>query len=123
MSEKMHEVKNETDDELSDIVELTDDAGKVLKFYHIGTLDYKNEWYAFFQPAEEMEGADPDEVVIFLISGDEGNEVLLPVKDEKLLDEVYKEYVKEMEDSDENCEDCEDCGSCKGCEDCDSKNN
>ena len=41
MSEKV--MKEVAQEELSDIVELVDDTGRTLKFYHIGTIDYKNE--------------------------------------------------------------------------------
>lgn len=99
--------------ELSDIVELVDDGGRVLKFYHIGTMDYKDECFAFFQPAEAMEGAEEDEVIIFMISEDEeGKEVLLPVEDEAKLDAVYEEFCKAMEEEDE-CSD-EECSCCHG---------
>ena len=72
MSDKvLREVEQE---ELSDVVELVDDTGRTLKFYHIGTMEYKNEGFVFFQPAEEIEGTDEDDVIIFRIGGDEGNE-------------------------------------------------
>ena len=70
MSEKV--MKEVAQEELSDIVELVDDTGRTLKFYHIGTIDYKNECYVFFQPAEAIEGTDEDDVIIFRIGGDEG---------------------------------------------------
>lgn len=119
MSE-LHEKQNMNEEELSDIVELVDDTGRVLKFYHIATMDYKNEGYAFFQPAEEIEGAEEDEVIIFrLAEDDKGDEVLLPVEDEALLDEVYEEFVKMMEEDDDCDGDCDCCHheDCEGKED------
>lgn len=113
MSKNYHEAKPET--ELDDVVELTDDQGNVLNFYHIGTIEYKDEWYVFFQPAEKMNGVDPDEVVIFRISGDEGNEVLLPVEDEDLLEEVYNEFMRELDEDDGEEEDPSACEACDGC--------
>ena len=111
MSEKYHE--NITSDELQDVVELVGENGEVLKFYHIGTIEYKDEWYAFFQPSEPLEGVDPDEIVIFRISGDENGEVLSPIEDEQLLDEVYEEFMRELAEDDEDCSG--DCSSCAGC--------
>ena len=35
------------------VVDLVDDEGKVHKCYHIGTIEYKGGWYAFFQTADE----------------------------------------------------------------------
>ena len=98
MSEKeLREVEQEG---LSDVVELIDDTGRTLKFYHIGTMDHKGECYVFFQPAEQIEDTDEDSVVIFRIGGTEGDEVLLPVEDEALLDEVYEEFCRVMDEED-----------------------
>ncbi len=96
MSDKV--MREAPSEELSDVVELIDDTGRTLKFYHIGTMDYKEECYVFFQPAEEIPGTDEDDVIIFRIGGDEGNEVLLPVEDEALLDEVYEEFCRMMDE-------------------------
>lgn len=80
----------------AEIVELTDDNGKVMKFYHIGTLEYEGKPYAFFEAAEEIEGVDPDEVVIFEVSEKDGG--LLPVEDDDLLDKVFNAFVEELDD-------------------------
>ena len=115
---KMYESENPVEGEELSVVELVDDGGRKMKFYHIGTMDYKEECFAFFQPAEEIEGVNEDEVVIFLISEDEnGKEVLLPIEDEKKLDAVYEEFCKAMEEEDECCcgGDCE----CEDGEECD----
>lgn len=87
-------------DEEVNVVELVDDAGKVHKCYHIGTIEYKEGWYAFFQPADEEEGEE-DEVTILQIVGEEGAEELVPVEDDKLLDEVFEEFCRVMEEDDD----------------------
>ena len=127
MSDKV--LKENVQEELTDVVELVDDTGRTLKFYHIGTIDYKNECYVFFQPAEEIEGTEEDDVIIFRIAGDEGNEVLLPIEDEALLDEVYEEFcrVMEVEDAADEAASLEPeefyCdGNCSACEEeCDDR--
>ena len=48
MGEKYRET--EAGEENDGVVALTDDSGEVIRFYHIGTIEYKNEWYAFFKP-------------------------------------------------------------------------
>lgn len=115
-------------DELSDVVELVDDTGRTLKFYHIGTMDHKEETYVFFQPAEEIEGTEEDDVIIFRVGGEENNEVLLPVEDEALLEEVFEEFCRVMEEEDDAADalDLEDgyCdGNCEACaeEDCEDR--
>ncbi len=107
MAENYTEITPENEEEL-DVVELKDDEGKIFKFYHIGTIEHKERWFAFFQPAEKIDGVNPDEVVIFEIVGDEGDESLAPIEDQKLLDEVYEAFIAEMDDCD--CDDDCDCG-------------
>ena len=100
--EKLHEADCDCgcEEEEANLVELIDEEGKVHKCYHIGTIEYKDGWYAFFQSAEEGE-EDTDEVTILQIVGDEGNEEVVPVEDEKLLDEVFDEFCRVMEEDDD----------------------
>ena len=116
MSDKYHE--NIKEGELTDIVELVGDSGDVLNFYHIGTIEYNDEWFAFFQPSDNLNGVDPDEFVVFKLDGNEKEEVLLRVDDEQLLEEVYAEFMRELEEGEESF--CE--GNCEGCHGCDGKN-
>ena len=88
-----------------DIVELTDENGKVMKFYHIGTIEFKNAYYAAFQAAEEIEGVDEDELIIFEVAdGEEEESELLPIEDQDLLDEVYEEFCRVLDEEDEEPE-------------------
>ena len=86
-----------TEDE--DLIDLVDDNGRHLKFFHVGSTEYLKKWYAFFMPAEEIEGLAEEEVVIFEVSKDDkGDEILLPVEDSALLENVYEQFCREMED-------------------------
>ena len=124
MAEEFEKNENlEVEFEEDDIVELVDDEGNTIKFYHVATIDYEGNWYVFFSPTEEMEDVDPDEVVIFRLDSDEeGNDVFSPIEDEELLQKVYDEYVKVMseeyaddEDDDEEGGCASGCGGCCGC--------
>ncbi len=85
-----------------EIVELTTDDGRVLKFYLVGTIEYKGKIYSAFEPAEQMEGIEDDDLVIFELSGDdEETAELLPIEDEALLDEVFEEFCKALEEEEE----------------------
>ena len=82
-----------------DIVELTTDDGKKLKFYFVGTIEYKGKNYSAFEPAEEIDGIEDDDLVIFELAGDDEETAdLLPVEDEKLLDEVFEEFCRVLEE-------------------------
>ncbi len=101
---KLHEADCDCEEcsEEVNVVELIDDEGKVHKCYHIGTIEYKKRWFAFFQPAdEENEDEEVTDVTILEIVGEEGSEELLPVEDQKLLDEVFDEFCRVMEEDED----------------------
>ena len=91
---------------LDEPVELFDEEGNKSEFYHIGTMEFEGKNYAFFQPAETVEGADPDDVVIFEI--DEKNQVLLPIEDENYLEKIFDkfqiEYNEQFADEEEDAD-------------------
>ena len=100
--EKMDE---EFDGEEDDIIVLVDEEGKETQFEHIATLDYDNEWYILLQPVVLDEDMDEDEVIVFKIGTDsEGNDLFVPVDDEKVLDGVYQVYMEEMEGCGDDCD-------------------
>lgn len=124
MSGKYHETENFEDG----VVALTNDCGEVVNFFHVGTIEYAGEWYAFFKPAVDLGVYDTDELLIFKIEGDEKNEELIPVKDEPLLSEVYDAFMRELSEEDDDeplpntgccgggcCESKGDCNNCRGC--------
>ncbi len=80
-------------------VELITDDGKKLKFYFVGTIEYKGKNYSAFEPAEQIDGMEDDDLIIFELSGDDEETAdLLPVEDEKLLDEVFEEFCRVLEE-------------------------
>ena len=90
-----------------EIVELTTDDGKKLKFFFVGTIEYNGKNYSAFEPAEEIEGISEDDLVIFELSGDdEETAELLPIEDEALLDAVFEEFCRVLEE-DELAEEAE----------------
>lgn len=85
--------------ECEDIVELTTEDGKKLKFYFVGTIEYKGKNYSAFEPAEQIEGIEDDDLIIFELSGDDEETAdLLPIEDEQLLDEVFEEFCRVLEE-------------------------
>jgi uncharacterized protein YrzB (UPF0473 family) len=82
-----------------EVIELISDDGKKMKFFFVGTIEYKGKAYSAFEPAEEIEGASEDDLFIFELSGeDEESAELLPVEDEGLLDEVFEEFCRVLEE-------------------------
>ena len=86
------------------IVELIDEDGNTLRYEHVGTIEYKGEWYCFFTPILNVEEADEDEgeeVAVFRLVGDEDEERLEIIDDDALLDEVFAEFCNQYEDSED----------------------
>lgn len=81
-----------------EIIELISEDGKKMKFFFVGTIEYKGKDYSAFEPAEEIEGVSEDDLFIFETRGDEDGAELLPVEDEALLDEVFEEFCKALEE-------------------------
>lgn len=80
-----------------DIIELEDDEGNVESFAHVGTIEYKGEWYCFFQKAEPETEEEEDEVVVYRLVVEGEEQRLLPIEDDALMDEVFAEFCKEYE--------------------------
>ena len=91
--------KEEMNEEYEDnVLELEDDEGNVEKFLHIGTIEYRGDLYCFFQKAEPETEEEEDEVVMFLLKEVDGEQRLLPLEDEQLMDEVFAEFCHQYED-------------------------
>ena len=88
----------EYDDELERIIELEDEDGNTEKFLHIGTIEYRGEWYCFFQKAEPETEEEEDEVVMFRLEGEGDDKRLAALDDEQLMDEVFAEFCHQYED-------------------------
>ena len=105
--EHVHDEHCDCGCEDEDIVELTTDEGKKLKFYFVGTIEYKGKNYSAFEPAEQIDGIEEDDLIIFELSGDdEETAELLPIEDEGLLNEVFEEFCRVLEE-DELAEEAE----------------
>ena len=87
----------------NEIVELENEEGMVVQFFLVGSLDFEGKTYAFFQPAEEVEGIAPEEVIVFEV--DEEGEDLIEIADKdlekKLLEEFSNDYLGEYVNEEE----------------------
>ncbi|MGN1234369.1 MAG: DUF1292 domain-containing protein [Christensenellaceae bacterium] len=81
------------------LIELIDDEGNSHSFYHLGTMEYEGELYAFFEPAETVDNEEEGEVVVFRLGGEDSDQ-LFPVEDDELLERVFAEFVKELDEYD-----------------------
>lgn len=94
----MSEEQNEELDLEDEVIELIDDEGQVIKFKLLDVTEYKGEKYTLLLAAEPNDEIAEDEVVIFRLNEEE--EVLEPIEDDKLLEEVFEFYQQEVEAED-----------------------
>ena len=92
----MSDKENLNEEEESEIIELIDDAGKIIKFKLLDVTEYKGEKYTLLLAAEPSDEIADDEVVIFRLN--EKEETLEPLEDEKLLEEVFEFYQTEADE-------------------------
>lgn len=93
MSEELEELEEE-----SELIELIDEDGEVIKFKLLDVTEYKGEKYTLLLAAEPNEEIAEDEVVIFRLN--EQEETLEPIEDEQLLQEVFDFYQQEVDNED-----------------------
>jgi len=77
------------------IIELVDDDDNVVKFKLLDVTEYKGQKYALLLPAEPNEAVADDEVAVFLYKEEE--QILAPIDDEELLEEVFEFWQNEEE--------------------------
>lgn len=104
----------ELEDFEDDIIILKTEDGEEVEFYHLATIDYGEKVYDLLEPVELFDDLEEGDIFIFEVdeSGDEP--VYDGVEDQELMDAVYAEYIKQLEELgyitlDEDC----DCGCCK----------
>ena len=83
------------------IMSLTDDEGNSFDLEVVGEVEFEDEDYVVFLPAD-MDEDDPDYGFIILRSVEEnGEETFDSVDDEELLEKVYAIYMEMLENSEE----------------------
>jgi len=70
---------------------------KQVKFSQIANIEYLGELYTFLLPLEPMEGVSEGEGVLFQFIKVNGEIEIEFVKDDKLIDNVYQEYLNMIE--------------------------
>lgn len=85
--------KDLNENEEEELIELIDDAGDVIKFRLLDVTEYKGEKYALLLAAEPNDAIADDEVAIFRYKEEE--QMLEPIEDENLLEEVFEFYQSE----------------------------
>ena len=75
-------------------VTLLDDSGNPVRFDHLLTFEYEGEKYIALLPLDDVEDVEYDEVVIFRIVTEDGEDVYRRIENEALLEEVFDAFLE-----------------------------
>ena len=81
------------------IIELIDEDENIVRFRLLDVTEYKGNKYTLLIAAEPNDDVADDEVVIFRLNEEE--EVLEPIEDEALLDEIFEFYQQEADEEED----------------------
>ena len=96
--------ENFNKDEFQEVI-LKDEAGNDVHFDHVLTFKYEGEKYVALMPLDEVEGMDDDEVLILRIETKSGEDTYKTIDNDVLLNEVFDEFLRLLEESDDDSED------------------
>lgn len=85
-------------DENDELITMTYEDGTSENFYNLAELDYEGKWYIYLEPVDPPDDYEEGEVLVYEEAEDEnGEEVLLPVEDEGLLNKLVDLLNSEIE--------------------------
>ena len=89
------------EEEVPDVVELTDEDGNTTRFEYITTLDQDGELYIALMPIEDEENADDETgyVVFMKIEQDEnGEDYYVSIDDDGLVDVLFEKLTQMLDE-------------------------
>lgn len=93
----------------NDFITLTDEEGNEVELEHLDTLEYEGETYMAFVQAtdtpEEVLDEDSAELIILKVEPEDGEDMLVTIDDDDLLDTIFNLFVERLEAEDEGAED------------------
>ena len=85
-----------------DVITLVADNGEEIDFVEVAGIAYRGNFYAILQPIKLIEGMDADEALVFKVSrGKDGEDRFEIELDDSIIDAVFVEYNKLLEESGE----------------------
>ena len=81
----------------NDFITLTDEEGNEVELEHLDTLEYEGETYMAFVQAndtpEEVLDEDSAELIILKVEPEDGEDMLVTIDDDDLLDTIFNLFV------------------------------
>ena len=83
----------------SDFITITDDDGNEFELEHLDTIEYNNELYMSFLPADLDEQGNPEMIILKVIEED-GEEIFSTLDSDDELQIVYEKFMEHLFDED-----------------------
>lgn len=87
----------------NDYVVLTDEEGREIELEHLDTVEYNDNIYMAFIPAE-MKLEESYELIIMKVEKENGEDILVTLDDEDELDEMFQIFSERLEETFEDDE-------------------
>lgn len=89
------------DENNNDNIVLYDENDKPMEFAQIAVIPLDEDLYVILKPVGKIEGVADDEAIVFVLKEDDNEEEYLAVCDDfKIVDQVFEEYYKLVEEQD-----------------------
>lgn len=86
-----------------DFVTVTDEDGNEFELEHLGTLEYQDNTYMAFVPADMDEDDEDFGMILLRVAEENGEQILADIDDQDELDQVYEQFMTQLfEEEDED---------------------
>lgn len=89
------------DENNEDPIILYDEENREIEFDQVAVIPLYEKIYVILKPITEIEGVADDEALVFVIEEIEDEDTLVLVDDEQIIDLVFDEYYKLLDEADD----------------------
>ncbi|OUP65757.1 DUF1292 domain-containing protein [Pseudoflavonifractor sp. An176] len=79
-----------------DFVTVTDEDGNEFELEHLGTLEYRDNTYMAFVPADMDEDDEDFGLILLRVAEENGEQILADIDDQEELDQVYEQFMTQL---------------------------
>lgn len=84
-----------------DFVTVTDEDGNEFELEHLGTLEYWDNTYMAFVPADMDEDDENFGLILLRVAEENGEQILADIDDQEELDQVYEQFMTQLFNEDD----------------------
>jgi len=84
-----------------DLYTISDESGNDFVLEHVDTIELGGIFYMAFIPAEFENDDDEADFIIFKVENEGGEDVLVAIEDDELLDDLFERFMVRIFDDDD----------------------